>query len=92
MEAAAQEVVTLADVLEIDLAVEDAGTFALQVAERTSANESSMLQDIRRRAPTEIDAICGVIVRIAQQKRIEMPINRTLWNLVRAKADMKAGG
>jgi 2-dehydropantoate 2-reductase len=91
MQSAAQEVGRLADVLGIHLATEDPAAFAFKVAERTSDNVSSMLQDIRRGAPTEIDAICGAIVRIARQHGVDTPINWGLWNLVRAKVDLGDG-
>ncbi len=91
MISAAQEVAILAKSLGVRLATKDAAAFALQVAERTSDNVSSMLQDIQRGAPTEIDAICGAIVRIAGQQGMETPINWGLWKLVKAKAELVAG-
>ena len=49
-----------------------------------SANRSSMLQDIIRGAPTEIDAICGAVVRTGEEHGIPTPFNWTMWQLVRA--------
>jgi len=57
-----------------------------QVAAQTAENISSMLQDMRRGAPTEIDAICGAVVRQAERLGLQAPHNRLLWHLVRAKA------
>jgi 2-dehydropantoate 2-reductase len=54
------------------------------IARRTAANRSSMLQDIQRGAPTEIDAICGAIVAASEQTGVSTPVNRTLWQLVKA--------
>ncbi len=54
------------------------------IARRTAANRSSMLQDIQRGAPTEIDAICGAIVRAGEQNNVPTPVNRTLWQLIKA--------
>jgi 2-dehydropantoate 2-reductase len=45
-----------------------------------------MLQDIHRGAPTEIDAICGAVVRTGEQLGVETPVNRALWYLVQARA------
>jgi ketopantoate reductase len=43
-----------------------------------------MLQDVLRGAPTEIDAICGAVVKAAQKHQIETPANWACWNLVKA--------
>ena len=55
------------------------------VAARTATNTSSMLQDLLRGAPTEIDAINGAIVAAAEECGISAPVNRTLWLLIRAQ-------
>jgi 2-dehydropantoate 2-reductase len=91
MRSAAKEVANLAVAMGIRLSTDNLGDFAIQVAEQTSANMSSMLQDIQRGAPTEIDAICGEIVRMAEQEDIDAPINWGLWKLVSAKAALKVG-
>ena len=54
------------------------------IARRTANNQSSMLQDILRGAPTEISAINGVIVDSGEQTGVPTPINRTLLLLVKA--------
>ncbi len=92
MAAAASEVAALAGVEGIRLATDDPAGFAMQVAEKTAANVSSMLQDIQRGAPTEIDAISGAIVRLMEGHGMEAPVNWSLWMLVKAKAALKAGG
>ncbi len=53
------------------------------IARRTASNRSSMLQDISRNAPTEIDAICGAIVQAGEQTGVPTPVNRTLWQLIK---------
>lgn len=57
------------------------------VARQTAGNTSSMLQDVLRGAPTEIDAICGAIVTAGDACGIPVPVNRTLWLLVKALVD-----
>jgi len=57
----------------------------LLVAKRTAANRASMLQDLDRHRRTEIDAITGSIVRAAQRHRIPVPLNASLYALVRAR-------
>ncbi len=47
-------------------------------------NHSSMLQDVRRGAPTEIDAICGAIAEAGERLDAPTPLNRACWQLVKA--------
>ena len=54
-----------------------------KVARDTSDNKSSMLQDVLRGVPTEVDAINGAIVRTGEQNGIPTPINRAAWLLVK---------
>lgn len=53
------------------------------VCEATSANVSSMLQDVLRKKRTEIDFINGVIVRHAQELGIPVHANTMLVDLVK---------
>jgi 2-dehydropantoate 2-reductase len=54
------------------------------ICRRTAGNLSSMLQDVQRHAPTEIDAINGAIVLAGESTGVPTPINRTLWQVVKA--------
>lgn len=54
------------------------------VAQATATNYSSMLQDVLRSRPTEIDAINGKIVEHGQKAGVPTPINAALTALVRA--------
>lgn len=53
------------------------------VCRATSDNISSMLQDIRRGRPTEIDAINGALVAQARKLGIDTPVNNELVRRVR---------
>jgi len=53
------------------------------VCQDTSANLSSMLQDVLRKKRTEIDFINGVIVRLGQEMGISVPTNKLLLDLVK---------
>ena len=86
---AAREAAGVAEASGVRLPYADAAIAAEQVAERTAKNSSSMLQDIKRGAPTEIDAISGAIVKEGRRLGTKTPVNRTLWNLVSAKAHAK---
>ncbi|MEA3349301.1 MAG: 2-dehydropantoate 2-reductase [Chloroflexota bacterium] len=82
--AAVLEVARVAQSKNISLTFDDPVAAAEDVAHRTAANRSSMLQDTSRGAPTEIDAICGAVVAAGEECGIPTPVNRTLWQLVRA--------
>ncbi len=86
MAAAAEEVAAVAAAQGIRLPFDDPATAAEEVAKRTASNRSSMLQDIRRGAPTEIDAICGAVVQVGERVPVATPTNRVLWQLVKALA------
>jgi 2-dehydropantoate 2-reductase len=82
LRAVAEETAAVAAAQGIRLPYPDPAAAAEAVAQRTAANHSSMLQDVRRGAPTEIEAICGAIVAAGQAAGVPTPINRTLLNLV----------
>ena len=84
MERLAQEVAQVARAENIKLPFIDPIAAAVEVARKTAANRSSMLQDVLRGAPTEINAICGAVVRTAQKYGVETPVNWACWKLVKA--------
>ncbi|MGB8983558.1 MAG: 2-dehydropantoate 2-reductase [Anaerolineales bacterium] len=83
----AVETANVAKAENVDLPFPDPVAAAEEVARKTAANHSSMLQDVLRGAPTEIDAICGAVVNAAQTHKIDTPANWACWKLVRALAD-----
>ena len=84
MKALACEAAQVAQAEGIELPFNDPVAAAEEVARKTAVNHSSMLQDVHRNAPTEIEAICGAIVRIAQKHGIDVPANWACWNLIKA--------
>ena len=84
MGALAIEVARVAEAEKIRLPFSDPVAAAEEVAQKTAANHSSMLQDVLRGAPTEIDAICGAVVNIAQKHNLDTPANGACWKLVKA--------
>lgn len=84
MGALAAETAHVAEAEKIHLPFSDPIAAAEEVARKTAANHSSMLQDILRGAPTEIDAICGAVVKTAQKHTIDAPANWACWKLVKA--------
>lgn len=84
MQAAAAEVAAVATTQGIELPFASVGASAVQVAIATATNRSSMLQDIERGARTEIDAICGAVVRAGAIFGVATPINAQFLALVHA--------
>jgi 2-dehydropantoate 2-reductase len=56
------------------------------VAKRTSQNTCSMLQDVKKEKMTEIDSINGYVIRLAKKHEIDVPVNETLYELVKSLA------
>jgi 2-dehydropantoate 2-reductase len=91
MRSLANEVAELAAAQGFKLPYDDAFEMAAEVARRTASNYSSMLQDIRRGAPTEIEAICGAVVRQGEKMKVETPSNQQMlqWVLEKAQGTSK---
>ncbi len=92
MALAVREVEEVAEAYGIELGFDDPLGLAEEVARKTAQNRSSMLQDISRGAPTEIDAICGAVHRAGQDMGVSTPVNRTLTLLVKALVDFDEEG
>ena len=87
MKSLAEEVAAVAGARGIKLPFDDVVAAVENVAGRTAANRSSMLQDVERGAQTEIDAICGAVTREGERLGVPTPINRACRELVQALAD-----
>ena len=87
----AHETAEVARARGVNLPFDDPGEWVANVARQTASNCSSMLQDVQRRAPTEIDAISGAVVREGERLGVSTPINATLWRLVRAQVSALIG-
>jgi 2-dehydropantoate 2-reductase len=83
MRQAATEVAAVAAAQGIALPFEDAAARAEDVARLTAHNRSSMLQDAQRGVTTEIEAICGAVVRAGESAGIETPVNRMLYQMIK---------
>lgn len=62
----------------------DAPARVEEVARLTAPNRSSMLQDVLRRAPTEIEAINGAVIRKGAECGIPTPANTMLYHLIKS--------
>jgi 2-dehydropantoate 2-reductase len=84
MRTLAAETAQVATAEKVELPFSDPVAAAEEVARKTASNRSSMLQDVLRGAPTEIDAICGSIVNIGRRHEVYTPANWACWQLVKA--------
>ncbi len=84
MSALARETAEVAKAEHVHLPFNNPVDAAEDVARKTATNMSSMFQDVRRGAPTEIDAICGAVTMRGKKHGIKTPYNRACWQLVRA--------
>lgn len=91
MEEAVNEATAIAVALNIDLANENLIETVKNVALKTATNTSSMAQDIIKQRRTEIDYINGAIMRAGYSLNIPTPVNRILFNIVKAMERKHAG-
>ncbi len=59
--------------------------FYTKMLPTTAAHHASMLQDILRGRKTEVDALNGAVVRLGEQYGLEMPVNRLITQMIKAK-------
>lgn len=84
MAAAAIETAAVAAAQGIELPYPDPVARVEAVARATAQNRSSMLQDVLRGVPTEVDVINGVVAQLGKDLGLPVPVNRMLAALVRA--------
>jgi 2-dehydropantoate 2-reductase len=82
--AAIEEAAAVARARGTALPYADPLVHTLAVARATAANHSSMLQDVLRGSPTEIDAINGAVAREGLRLSVPTPVNSLLAELVYA--------
>jgi len=87
-------------VLELPTAEEYEHFLVTKLIPDTAAHHASMLQDVQRGRPTEIDAMNGAIVRLGKEAGVPTPANALVTRLVHAKErfagvpsqDLSSGG
>ena len=80
---AVEEALEVAKLKRITLSDKDYVDLMYSVAEKTYDNKNSMLQDILKDKPTEIDFLNGRIVELAKEVGAKVPINELLTFLIK---------
>jgi 2-dehydropantoate 2-reductase len=83
-EVAMREAIAVGVALGLDVADYDLAR-ATQRNPQWALSKTSMLQDLERGRPTEIEALTGAVVRYGEETGVPTPVSRTLLRLVRAK-------
>lgn len=79
----AKEVEKVAHAKKIKLPYKDMEAMILKVCLESAENRSSMLSDVERGGETEIDAICGAVIREGERHGIPTPLNKKIYGLVK---------
>ena len=77
-----QEAVNVAQTCNVNIELDFMLERVYQVIQQTSANTSSMLQDVVGGRRTEISFITGYLIEQAQQHSLSVPVNTELFNKV----------
>jgi 2-dehydropantoate 2-reductase len=85
-----REALSAARAAGFDLSEEEAIRDFERVARATAENRSSMLQDLDRGRPTEIEAISGEILRTAGAHGFDLPATRAIIEEIRRRASAAA--
>lgn len=78
------EAVAVARARGIALSYDDPLSTVFDVARKTGANRSSMLQDFDKHRPSEIEVMNGAIVREAALAGVPVPVNATITRVIRS--------
>jgi len=82
LRSAVREVEAVAGAKKIEMPEPDMAARAEEVCRRTADNTNSMLQDVRQRRRTEVEAINGAVVREGQAVGVATPVNGVLVALL----------
>lgn len=85
MEAAMQETIDVAKAAGVDLRDDDIPNWYSILNTLGADNKTSMLQDIEAERKTEAQWFSGRLIEIAGQYGIDVPVNRTLFQIIKTK-------
>lgn len=78
-----QESLSVARASGINITGPEIQNLLIEVVEATSGNRCSMLQDLMAGRRTEIDSLCGYVIRMGESLGIPTPLNSMLRALVK---------
>jgi 2-dehydropantoate 2-reductase len=84
MESAMRETVELSRSLGTGLKESDVAAWYETLTKLAADGKTSMLQDVEAKRKTEVDAFAGTVIQRAEAAGVAVPVNRTLFNLIRA--------
>jgi 2-dehydropantoate 2-reductase len=84
LEQMTREIVAVANAKGIALDADEAIARNVAVYETSLDHRPSMLDDVLAGRRTEIDSLCGAVVREGQGLGVPVPVSATLWRLIRA--------
>jgi len=84
MESAMRETVQLSKSLGTGLRDADVASWHETLTKLAADGKTSMLQDVEARRKTEVDAFAGTVIELGQAAELLVPVNMTLFNLIRA--------
>lgn len=78
-----EESLSIARASGIDISITELQKFLIDVVYSTSENRCSMLQDLMAGRKTEIDSLCGYIIRAGEELEMPTPLNSMLVALIK---------
>ena len=85
MDAAMHEVIVLAQARGIALDSDDISRWHKILDQLSPDGKTSMHQDVEQRRKTEVEMFAGKLIELGEQSSVATPVNRMLFDLVRAK-------
>jgi 2-dehydropantoate 2-reductase len=83
MEALMQEVVTLAQVQNINLTHQDIENWYPVLNRLSPQGKTSMLQDIEAHRKTEVELFSGKVIQLGKAAGVPTPVNQTIFQIIR---------
>jgi 2-dehydropantoate 2-reductase len=84
MESAMRETVALSNSMGTGLRDTDVAAWYDTLSRLAPDGKTSMLQDVEAGRKTEVEAFAGAVIELGEAAGLAVPVNRTLFNLIRA--------